>query len=44
MSNEYVVFQVTEVGKQERHLVATVGKFSVMELPAGEEQWARVLP
>lgn len=25
-----VVFQVTENGKQERHLVATVGKFSVI--------------
>lgn len=25
-----IVFQVTEGGKQERHLVATVGKFSVI--------------
>lgn len=26
----YVIFQVTESGKQERHLVAAVGKFSVI--------------
>lgn len=28
--NFFVAFQVTENGKQERHLVATVGKFSVI--------------